>query len=125
MREKILVIHDNKDFAYFVMENLQLISNYAVLIAPKGKRGIRKALKENPDLVLLGMIKPGSDGYKALKRLKENKKTSHIPVIMVAPESDDESRFNESGCSPDDHIFKPVQIREIKEKIKRILSMGI
>lgn len=125
MREKILVIHDDRGFAHFVMENLQLISNYTVVIASKGKRGIRAALKENPDLILLGVMKPGSDGLKALKRLKENKKTHDIPVIMVTAESDDESRFNESGFSADDHIFKPVQIRELKDKINRILSLGI
>jgi DNA-binding response OmpR family regulator len=90
MREKILIIDAEKDFAHFVKDNLQLISNYTVITASRGKKGVRIALKENPDLILLDVMMPGMDGFEVLKRLKRNEKTYHIPVIMLTAKSDDE-----------------------------------
>ncbi|MGD2244939.1 MAG: response regulator [Candidatus Aminicenantes bacterium] len=122
MREKILIIDDEKDFAHFVKENLQLISNYTVITASKGKKGIRAALKENPDLILLDVTMSGIDGFEVLKRLKENEKTHHIPVIMLTAESDDESKLKDSGFTADDTIVKPVETKALREKIHKILS---
>ena len=83
MRKKILIIDDEKDFCYFLKANLQLISNYQVLISTKAKKGIKAARKEKPDLILLDILMPRIDGFEVLKRLKESEKTLHIPVIML------------------------------------------
>jgi len=122
MREKILIIDDEKDFTHFVKENLQLISNYTVVTASKGKKGIRAALKENPDLILLDVTMPGIDGFEVLKRLKKNEKTYHIPVIMLITKSDDESKLKVSGIYADDYIVKPVETKALRAKIHNILS---
>lgn len=123
MREKILIIDDEKDFTHFVKENLQLISNYTVVTASKGKKGIRAALKENPDLILLDVTMPGIDGFEVLKRLKKNEKTYHIPVIMLITKSDDESKLKVSGIYADDYIVKPVETKALRAKIHNILSL--
>ncbi len=122
MREKILIIDDEKDFTYFIKENLQLISNYTVLTARRGRKGIRTALKENPDLILLDMMMPGLNGYEVLKRLRKNEKTYHIPVIMMTESSSDVSWDKESGFSADDTIVKPVETKILRAKIHNILS---
>jgi len=122
MREKILIIDDEKDFTHFVKENLQLISNYSVVTASKGKKGIRAALKENPDLILLDVTMPGIDGFEVLKRLKKNEKTYLIPVIMLITKSDDESKLKVSGIYADDYIVKPVETKALRAKIHDILS---
>ncbi len=122
MREKILIIDDEKDFAHFIKENLQLTSSYTVVTASKGKKGIRAALKENPDLILLDGTMPGIDGFEVLKILKENEKTYHIPVIMLMTQSDDESKLKASAVSADDTIVKPVETKALREKIHKILS---
>lgn len=122
MRKKILIIDDEKDFAYFIKENLQLISNYTVITASRGKKGIRAALKENPDLILLDVMMPGVDGFEVLKRLKTNEKTYHIPVIMLTAKSDDESKLRSSGLYADDYIVKPVETKTLRTRIRKILS---
>jgi DNA-binding response OmpR family regulator len=122
MREKILIIDDEKDFAHFVKENLQLISNYTVVTASKGKKGIRAALKENPDLILLDVTMPGIDGFEVLKRLKKNEKTYHIPVIMLITKSDDETKLKASDTYADDFIVKPVETKALRAKIHKTLS---
>jgi DNA-binding response OmpR family regulator len=125
MREKILIIDAEKDFAHFVKENLQLISNYTVITASRGKKGIRAALKESPDLILLDVMMPGMDGFEVLKRLKTNEKTYHIPVIMLTAKSDDESRITASGLSVDDTIAKPVEAKVLRTKIRSVLSQEL
>jgi DNA-binding response OmpR family regulator len=125
MREKILIIDAEKDFAHFVKENLQLISNYTVITASRGKKGIRAALKESPDLILLDVMMPGMDGFEVLKRLKRNEKTYNIPVIMLTAKSDDESKITASGLSVDDTIAKPVEAKVLRTKIRSVLSQEL
>ncbi|MGD2245738.1 MAG: response regulator [Candidatus Aminicenantes bacterium] len=122
MREKILIIDDEKDFTYFIKENLQLISNYTVVTARRGRKGIRTALKENPDLILLDVMMPGLDGFEVLKKLRKNEKTYHIPVIMMTDNSSDVLWDKESGFSADDTIVKPVETKVLRAKIHNILS---
>lgn len=123
MRKKILIIDDEKDFSYFVKENLELVTNYEIITANRGKKGIRAALKEEPDLILLDVMMPGIDGFEVLKRLKENEETYHIPVIMLTAKNEDESKAKASGLYADDYIVKPVETRILMSKIHRILSM--
>ncbi len=125
MREKILIIDAEKEFAHSVKENLQLISNYSVIIASRGKKGIRVALKERPDLILLDAMIPGMDGYEVLKRLKGNEKTYHIPVIMLTAESDEETKITASGLSAEDTIVKPVEAKALRTKIRSVLSQEL
>lgn len=123
MGKKILIIDDEKDFAYFAKANLQLLSTYEVIVVNRGKKGIKTALKEQPDLILLDIMMPGIDGYEVLKRLKDNEKTYHIPVIMLTAKNEDESKLKASGLYADDYIVKPVETKELKARIHKLLSM--
>lgn len=123
MGRKILIIDDEKDFAFFIKANLELISNYKIIVAAKGKKGIRIALKQKPDLILLDIMMPGMDGFRVLERLKQNEKTMNIPVIMLTAKNDDESRIEASGLYCEDYIIKPVEINILKSKVQRALSM--
>jgi len=123
MREKILIVDDEEDFCYFVKKNLEAISNYKIIAATKGKKGIRAALKEKPDLILLDMMMPGIDGFEVLKRLKGNEKTESIPVIMLTAKNEDESKIKAAGLYCEDYIVMPVRIIVLKAKIHKILSI--
>lgn len=123
MNKKILIIDDEKDFSYFVKENLQRLTNYEVITSDSGKKGMRAALKEKPDLILLDVIMPDIDGFQVLKKLKENDKTYHIPVIMLTAKNEDESKIKASGLYADDYIVKPVKARILMCRIHGILSL--
>jgi len=123
MRRKIFVIDDEEDFAYFVKANLELVSNYEVIIFTKGKKGIKAAAKERPALILLDIMMPGMDGFEVLKRLKKNEKTMKIPVIMLTAKNEDESKIEAAGLYCEDYIVKPVEIRALSSKIHKILSI--
>jgi DNA-binding response OmpR family regulator len=107
MREKILIIDAEKEFAH------------------RGKKGIRAALKESPDIILLDAMMPRLDGFEILKRLKRNEKTYHIPVIMLTAKSTDESKIIASGLSVDDTIVKPIEAKALRTKIRSVLSQEL
>ena len=125
MDKKILIIDDEEDFCYFVKKNLEAISNYEIIVANKGKKGIQIARKEKPDLILLDIMMPGIDGFEVLKRLKANEKTHNIPVIMLTAKDEDESKIKASGLYCEDYLVKPVEHVVLKAKMHKVLSLRI
>jgi DNA-binding response OmpR family regulator len=123
MEKKILIIDDEKDFCYFVKKNLEAISNYEIITANKGKKGIQIARKEKPDLILLDIMMPGIDGFEVLKRLKGNERTQRIPVIMFTSKDEDEAKIKASGLYCDDYIVKPVENVVLRAKIHKVLDL--
>jgi DNA-binding response OmpR family regulator len=123
MSKKIFIIDDEEDFAYFIKANLELVSNYEVMIYTRGKKGLKAAVEEKPVLILLDIMMPGMDGFEVLKRLKKSEKTMRIPVIMLTARNEDESKIEAVGLYCEDYIVKPVEIRVLNSKIHRILSI--
>jgi DNA-binding response OmpR family regulator len=123
MRKKIFIIDDEEDFAYFIKANLELVSNYEVMIYTRGKKGLKAAVEEKPVLILLDIMMPGMDGFEVLKRLKKSEKTMGIPVIMLTAKNEDESKIEAAGLYCEDYIVKPVEIRVLNSKIHKILSI--
>ncbi len=121
--EKILIVDDEEDFCYFVKRNLEAISNYKIITATKGRKGIQIARKEKPDLILLDIMMPGIDGFEVLKRLKRNEKTRKIPIIMLTAKDEDDSIVRALGSFCDDYIIKPIENVVLKGKIHKVLSI--
>lgn len=125
MDKKILIIDDEEDFCFFVKKNLEAISNYEIITANKGKKGIQIARKKKPDLILLDIMMPGIDGFEVLKRLKANEETQNIPVIMLTAKDEDESKIKASGLYCEDYLVKPVEKLVLRAKIHKVLSLRI
>ena len=125
MDKKILIIDDEEDFCYFAKKNLEAISNYKIIVANKGKKGIQIARKEKPDLILLDIMMPGIDGFEVLKRLKANEKTQDISVIMLTAKDEDESKIKALGLYCEDYLVKPVEKLVLRAKIQKVLSLRI
>ena len=123
MEKKILIIDDEEDFCYFVKKNLEAISNFEIITATRGRKGIQLARKKKPDLILLDIMMPGIDGLEVLKRLKKSEKTQNIPVIMLTAKDEDESKIRALGSFCDDYIVKPVENVVLKGKIHKVLSI--
>jgi len=106
----ILVIDDKKDNLVSLSALLKtVVADCNVITAQSGADGIKKAEAELPDTILLDIKMPGMDGYEVCKRLKNSKKTKHIPVIMISAiktESEDVVRGFDTGA--DAYLAKPV-----------------
>jgi CheY-like chemotaxis protein len=79
---KILVI-DDELYVVTSVQKLLEAHKYDTLVTCSGEEGILKAKKEKPDLILLDVLMPPPNGYEVLKRLKADKETGSIPVIML------------------------------------------
>jgi len=79
---KILVVEDDQDIRLLLLETLADIG-YRVVETADGGTGLRKAVDEDPDIILLDVMMPVMDGFQVLEKLTENPATHPIPVIMV------------------------------------------
>ena len=111
----ILVVEDNPDNMFTMRAVLH--NNYDILEATDGEEGLKMALSERPDLILLDMSLPKMDGFTVINKMKEDEKTRHIPVIALTARAmkGEREEIIEAGC--DDYISKPIEPEEVLKKI--------
>jgi DNA-binding response OmpR family regulator len=121
---KILIIDDERDFCFFIKQNLELVGGYNVIVATSGREGISAAARHKPDVILLDIMMPQMDGFAVLKELKSKEATTAIPVIMLTAVDSDGAKEKASGLYNEDYITKPVEIAALRTKIDGVLSRG-
>lgn len=118
---KILLIDDEEDFLFFTEKNLSR-EKYQVITANSGKKGIKLARKNKPDLILLDIMMPEMTGFEVLEALKSDKNISKIPVIMLTALDDSRAREKAAKLKNEDFIAKPVSLEELRARIDLILE---
>lgn len=121
-REKltILIVEDHKVLRNFIKNLLK--PEYNVLVAENGIKGLKKALKYVPDLVVSDVIMPEMVGTELCAKIKENIKTSHIPVILLTSRTSFVYKIEGLESGADDYISKPFNLVEFKLRIKNLLK---
>src|SRR5262249_20872347 len=114
---RLLVIDDHEDIRENIAEILSL-AGYEALTAENGKRGVEKALKELPELVICDIMMPELDGYGVLHLLRKNEATENIPFIFLTARTErvDFRKGMEMGA--DDYITKPFDDIELLNAIE-------
>jgi len=116
MKPKVLIVDDDP----INIELLEgyLSKDYDILKAYDGNEAIIIVEVNPPDIILLDLIMPGINGYKVCKKLKDDHKTNHIPIIIVTSlhETEDRNKAIEAGA--DDFITKPFDIIELTVRVK-------
>jgi two-component system, cell cycle response regulator len=107
MTARVLVVDDIEPNVRLLEAKLQH-EYYTVITALSGEQALQKAANENPDVILLDVMMPGLDGYETCKRLKDDPKTAHIPVIMVTALDQREDRIKGLSVGADDFLSKPI-----------------
>jgi DNA-binding response OmpR family regulator len=93
---KLLVIDDDPDRTEQIADWFEAIDGqYVVMRAHSGEEGLRKASDLQPDIILLDIVMPGMDGHEVLLRLKRNKGTQRIPVVICSFKADEEDGLKE------------------------------
>lgn len=121
MASIVLCIEDN-DLNMLVMKHVvKRLDNVILREAVSAEQGLEIVLQEEVDLVIMDIQLPGINGYEALQRLKEQEKTSHIPVIALSSfaEKVDIERGLAAGFT--EYITKPIRVGHFLETVERLL----
>ena len=101
--EHILIVEDDRAIARIEKDYLEA-GGYRVTLAEDGETGLRTALKEPFDLILLDVMLPGMDGFAVLQRLRDS---LDVPILMVTARTEDLDKIRGLGLGADDYIEKP------------------
>lgn len=115
---KILIIEDEAEIADLEKDYLE-INDYHVMIENAGDLGLKKALAEDFDLVILDLMLPGMDGFEICKKIREVK---NIPILMVSAKKDDIDKIRGLGLGADDYMTKPFSPSELVARVKAHLT---
>jgi DNA-binding response OmpR family regulator len=96
---------------------------YRVLTAEDGFEGFKAAIQYHPDLVLLDVMMPGTDGYEVCELLKAEEETKDIPIMFLTAKADVEDRIHGFELGAVDYIIKPFNLVEISTRVKTHLRL--
>jgi len=114
MGKKVLVVDDEKNIVDIVVFNLKK-EGYDIIFALDGEEGLKKALEEDPDLILLDIMMPKLDGFEVCKKIREKKET---PIIMLTARAEEVDKVLGLELGADDYVTKPFGVRELMARVK-------
>lgn len=118
---RILVIEDERDLALGLQANLE-VEGYEVVVAHTGEDGFRAARDAAPDLVILDLMLPDTDGYDVLARMRR----AHldVPVLILTARGEEVDKVRGFRAGADDYVTKPFGVMELLVRIQAILRRG-
>lgn len=115
MSKKILIVEDEKNIVDILSFNLSK-EGYDTLEAYDGEAGLRLALEENPDLILLDLMLPKMDGFDVCRSVRERNRST--PIIMLTAREEESDKVLGLELGADDYITKPFSMRELLARVK-------
>lgn len=117
----VLLIEDNRDVMDYLITLLE--NRYELYVARDGEEGIEMALEHIPDLIVSDVMMPRKDGFEVCATLKEDERTSHIPIILLTAKSSVESRLEGLQRGADAYLAKPFDQRELYIRLERLAQL--
>ena len=120
IRPLLLIVEDNSDIRQYVKESLE--EDYRILEGCDGQEGLSMAFSHIPDIIVSDIMMPQMDGIEMTRRLKEDVRTSHIPIILLTAKNtiDDKEEGYDSGA--DSYLTKPFSARLLRSRMQNLLS---
>ena len=120
----LILIVDDSPTEVFQMTKALENAGFRVEVAADGEEALRKAREMRPDLILMDIVMPGMDGFRATPALSNDPATRSIPVIMVSSKSQESDRVWGMRQGAVDFIVKPVTPAQLLEKAQAALMAG-
>lgn len=112
---KVLVIEDEPDMLTILRDNLE-VEGYRVNVAKTGEEGLKRALQEAPDVILLDIMLPAMSGYDVCRNLRN--RGIKTPIILITVRNSDMDRVAGLDLGADDYIGKPFNIGEMLARVR-------
>lgn len=120
-KKKILVVDDEIESVGLIKMQLEA-NDYETITAYDGQEGLEKAKKEKPDLIILDLMLPKTDGYKVCRMLKFDDKYKKIPIILFTARAQESDKKMGEEVGADAYIIKPFEPQVLLDKIKELLK---
>jgi len=117
MSKKALIIEDDVNIAELLRLYLEK-DGFDVIRATDGGTGVRMALGENPDVILLDIMLPVLDGWQVCRKVRES---SRVPIIMLTAKGETFDKVNGLDMGADDYIVKPFEVKELLARIHAVM----
>ena len=114
---RILIIEDETSIAELERDYLEL-SDFEVELEEDGLKGLKRALEEEFDLMILDLMLPGMDGFEICRKFREAKNT---PIIIISAKKEDIDKIRGLGLGADDYMTKPFGVMELISRVKALL----
>ncbi len=121
--ENDILIVDDEIPSFRLLTELLEKKGYQIRPAEKAQTAIDAALAKPPSLILLDVRMTDMDGFELCRRLKQDKRTQHVPIIFVSALDDVEARIKGFEAGGVDFISKPFQELEVLERVRTHLSL--
>ncbi|HEU0065196.1 MAG TPA: ATP-binding protein, partial [Flavisolibacter sp.] len=118
----VLVVDDNSDMRSFIKNILQ--RNFNVITASNGNDALLKIKKNKVNAVITDVMMPVMDGIQLLKIIKEDPRTSTLPVILVSARAGDEAKIEGFDIGADDYLVKPFSSMELLARVRSQISIA-
>lgn len=114
---KVLVVDDEPQIRRALRAGLER-SSYEVIMAASGEEGLDLAALHNPDLVILDLAMPGTDGYEVCRQLRE---WSNKPIIVLSVRDGEDDKIQALDLGADDYLTKPFGVGELLARVRAVL----
>jgi signal transduction histidine kinase/DNA-binding response OmpR family regulator len=119
-KDSVLVTEDNVDLLNFIASILE--PHYTVYKAMNGEDGVSMAMRFVPNLILSDLMMPGIDGIQLVEKVKQDERTSHIPVILLTAKNEPQSKLMSLKSGVDDYLNKPFSTEELLVRIHNLIE---
>ena len=119
---QILVVEDNKDIRTYIKQILE--GEYNILETSDGRQGLEVAQEKIPDMIISDVMMPGMNGFELCKTIKEDVKTSHIPVLLLTAKASQDSEVEGFEVGADYYITKPFEPKLLSLRVRNALHIA-
>lgn len=116
----LLVVEDNEDIRTFVKAAFE--GEYLVMEAENGAEGIELAIASIPDIIISDIMMPEVDGLELCKHLKNDERTSHIPIILLTAKVEEHAQYEGLEMGADDYVLKPFKTKFLETRVKNLVE---
>ena len=116
----VLIVEDSVDLRNHLHHLLN--EDYDVLLAENGEAGLELALDQMPDVIVSDVMMPRMSGIEMTEKLKNDVRTSHIPIILLTAKADKQDKLKGLKIGADDYLTKPFDAEELKVRIENVIK---
>ncbi len=116
----LLIVEDNYDVVHYLLT--LFARDYDMVVAANGEEGVSKAVEYVPDIILSDIMMPVMDGIEMLEVVKNDIRTSHIPVVMLTAKADVSTRLEGLATGADAYIAKPFDRNELQVQLQSLIK---